>query len=42
MFEVIEDLGYKAFDPYTLQLADINNRISDLLLIHASKVDQYL
>jgi hypothetical protein len=42
MFEVIEDLGYKAFDPYTLQPADINNVISDLLLIHSDKVNQYL
>lgn len=42
MFDVIERIGYSAFNPETLTPADINNRISDLLLIHKSQVGNYL
>lgn len=42
LFKVIDDMGYLAFDPTTLEPANINNHISDLLLIHSTKVDEYL
>lgn len=42
MFQVIENIGYQAFDPVTLKPATIDNRIDDLLLIHQSKIGDYL
>lgn len=42
LFDVVDQIGYKAFNPVTLQPASIDNRIEDLLLIHSSKVNQYL
>jgi hypothetical protein len=42
MFRVIEEMGYRAFDPKTLEPADINTPIPDLVLIHSTKVDDYL
>jgi FkbM family methyltransferase len=42
MFAVIEDLGYQAFDPTTMEPADINKPIADLVCIHKSKISEYL
>ena len=42
MFDVIDSIGYQAFDPVTLEPADITHKIDDLLLIHSSKVSEYL
>jgi FkbM family methyltransferase len=42
MFKVIEELGYDAFYPETLTPASINQRSDDLVLIHKSKVSEYL
>jgi len=42
MFSVIEDLNYQAFDPETLEPADILKPIHDLVLIHKSKIQDYL
>ena len=42
MFKVIEDLGYQAFDPKTLEPASIDKRIDDLACIHKSKIHEYL
>ena len=42
MFRVINDLGYKPFDPLTLEPATIDKRCEDLILIHESKVNDYL
>jgi FkbM family methyltransferase len=42
MFQVIEEMGYIAFDPRRLEPASIDNQIPDLLLIHNTKVKDYL
>ncbi|HET8688300.1 MAG TPA: FkbM family methyltransferase [Methanosarcina sp.] len=42
LFDVIKKIGYTAFNPVTLQPADINHHIEDLLLIHNSKINNYL
>jgi FkbM family methyltransferase len=42
MFQVIQDLGYTAFEPQTLQPASIDRRTADLVLIHNSKINDYL
>lgn len=42
MFRVIDEMGYRAFDPKTLEPADINTPIADLVLIHETKVNDYL
>jgi FkbM family methyltransferase len=42
MFAVIEDLGYSAFYPDTLEPAGTHRRSDDLVLVHKSKIDQYI
>lgn len=42
MFEVIESMDYLPFNPLTLEPATIDKPITDLVLIHKSKVSQYL
>lgn len=42
MFEVIQDIGYVAYDPETLEPATATNKIPDLLLLHKSKISEYL
>jgi FkbM family methyltransferase len=42
MFDVIESMGYLPFYPETLQPATVNERSDDLVLIHKTKVRDYL
>jgi FkbM family methyltransferase len=42
MFAVIDDIGYTAYNPMTLELASPEQKIPDLLLIHKSKIGEYL
>jgi FkbM family methyltransferase len=39
LFEIIKDLNYFPFNPATLEIADINNKIWDLLLIHKDDIE---
>ncbi len=42
LFKVIESIGYTPYDPSTLQRAEVNNRISDLLCLHGDvSISQY-
>jgi len=41
-FDIIEQIGYLAFDPKTLEPAKIDQVIPDLILIHKSKINEYL
>ena len=42
MFQLFEEVEYTAFDPQTLEPADINKPISDLVLIHKEKIKDYI
>ena len=41
LFRVIKDLGYVAYYPLTLELANVDQRSEDLVLIHKSKINSF-
>lgn len=42
MFDVIRDLGYSAFYPGTLEPATVDRRSDDLVLIHNTRIKEYI
>ena len=39
LFQIIEDINYFPFNPITLEVASVKNKIWDLLLIHKDDID---
>ena len=42
LFDVIHDLGYCALYPNTMKLASVNRRSEDLVLIHISRLEEFI
>lgn len=42
LFRVIEEIGYVAYNPRTLELATIDQPIDDLVLLHKTKINEYI
>lgn len=42
LFDVIDSMDYVAYNPKTLELADRTQPIPDLLLIHKTKINEYI
>jgi len=39
LFQIIEDINYIPFNPITLEVANVKNKIWDLLLIHKDDME---
>lgn len=41
LFDVIKDINYIPFNPITLEKADVNHKIWDLLIIHEEDIENF-